>query len=71
MAKRRKLQMESTAPNGDPITTNIGYVNPNLTTTADYQKIEQAVTALNGLTRNTYVETLVIDTEPLSELVTA
>lgn len=67
MAKRVSLQMESTAPNGDPIRKSITYANPSATGTV----LENFCKAMNNLTKNTYVETVYSLKEPLSEIVAA
>ncbi len=73
MANRVNLQMQSTAPNGDPITKSITYANSDHSsqTGTTWTEMEDGVKALNNLTKNTYVETVVIQREPLSELVAA
>lgn len=49
---------------------NIGYINPALLTENDRgaQKIDTCARALNSLSENTYVDTLLVTTESITEI---
>ena len=65
MALERQIQILVTDSSGDTLTTAISDVNPN----AIAQKLNKTVTAMNNLSTNTYVDTYVIDTQSLNEMI--
>lgn len=65
MALQRKLEIHQTDSNGDSVVTNFNSVNTNLTAEA----MNTGVRKLMNLTTNTYIDTYVIDTQSLNEMV--
>ena len=63
MAKTTTLQLNATDTGGNDIATTISYANPDATDAAlsDFAK------ACNGLTTNTYVDTIRVDKISLNE----
>ena len=63
MAKATTIYLETTDPNGQPLSTPISYANPNATDTV----LKDFAVACNNLTDNTYVDTLRVDKISLNE----
>lgn len=63
MALERSLRLRYIY-NDEIETTTFSNVNPN----AGYQVMDTAMKQLNALTNNTYVDTYVVDTQSLNEL---
>lgn len=74
MAARVTIQIESRDPiSGDTETTNIGYVNPALLEESDRgaMKVDICARALISLSQNTYIDTLLVTTESVTEIINA
>lgn len=74
MAARVTIQIQSRDPlTGDIEATNIGYVNPALLEESDRgaQKIDTCARALMSMSQNTYVDTLLVTTESVTEIINA
>lgn len=66
MALARKLQLQMIDVYGDDtITVTFDRVNPEV----DYKVLDTAMRQFVGMTRNTYLDTRVVDTQSLNNLV--
>lgn len=65
MTTTRDLQVNVSDPTGKDITYNLKYANPSATDT----QLDAAVKAINNLSQNTYVDTIVKDSYSLNEAI--
>lgn len=63
MAIKRNLTIIAKDGSGDIVQRNVPFVNPE----ASLENLDKFSRALNGLTTNTYSDTLVVDTRSLNE----
>lgn len=71
MATKFTIQIVSRDPDTlEEVSTNIGYVNPALLEESDKgaAKVDTCARALIGLSNNTYVDTYLVTTESVTEI---
>lgn len=64
------LQIKTTDTDGEDVTFTVGYVNPALLQESDRgaAKIDACARAIMNLSKNAYVDTLIVTTESVSEI---